>query len=104
MYPVEQHISIQPVANGYIVALPYQQPQYDPQYYQEQQIRKMARIMKDEVSGPNEIDQILRRAQQENEDTSTDAPISQPMIEKLDNVFIFETFDEVCIFLKNQLQ
>ena len=106
MFPTQSQITLTHVSNGWMVVLPYQ-PQAFAQPIRrasEAEIRRQARIMKDEIQG----DDVLKKLQGENQDEMF-ADIEDfktiPLSEiKEENIAIFLTLEEALAFVKEKYE
>ena len=99
MYP-GTGISIVEVANGFIVMLPqpmqFVGPEFQGGVISESELRRQAQIYNDEING----DPLLKEIQKKNEAPAK--PNTEPVIPKMENVYIASTIEEALDFIKSK--
>lgn len=113
MYHGAATITIEPVANGWIVIMPHQariplngipgSPQFGMP--SEDQLRHMAQVMNEAVHKDPLLAKIERENKAPEDEAAGQQSIKQPISElKNEDIHIFTTFDEVLAFLKYEVQ
>lgn len=96
MYGVNQQIIIQPVANGWVVTVPYEVP--SPA---DQQISMFGQMV-GEIQKTQQRDPVLQQIMQENTEDAA-KPQGKISFKPIPNVFIFLEFEEVLLFLSKKI-